>query len=253
MESSVVAGKRAVQEAVQNAPETIEAVYLQEEKGKALEGVVRACRKMGIKCQTVPRAKLDALTELKHQGVAAKVFPPGFRDGTEMMSLLQQAELPLLIALDHVQDQGNVGSLARTGCAVGLAGIVLTKDRSASLGSRAIKSSAGALERLPVGRVVNMARFIRDCRKENISTYYAGTDEGCHNLYSETIRLPAVLVLGNEEKGVRPGVATACDYGLSIPMPGGFNSLNVAQAGGMMLGEMLRQRMLEGNHISRKK
>jgi 23S rRNA (guanosine2251-2'-O)-methyltransferase len=241
MESSVVAGKRAVQETVQNAPETVEAVYLQREKSKALAGISRLCRSMGVKCQTVPRAKLDSMTELKHQGVAARVFPPGFRDGAEMKDLLHRAALPALLALDHVQDQGNVGSLARTGCALGLAGLVLTKDRTASLGSRAIKSSAGALEKLPVGRVVNMARFIRDCREEHISAYYAGTDQGCRNLYSEGIRWPAIIVLGNEEKGVRPGVAAACATGLYIPMPGGFDSLNVAQAGGMVLGEMLRQ------------
>lgn len=243
MESNVVAGRRAVLEAVQHAAETVEVVYVQKDKGKAVADIVSMCRKMGVKFQTVPRAKIDATTQLKHQGVAAKVFPPGFRDGPEMRSLLSQAEIPLLLGLDHVQDQGNVGSLARTACALGLAGMVLTKDRSASLGSRAIKSSSGALEKLPVGRVVNLARFIRESSTENIHTYYAGTDEGCRNLYSVAMRWPAVLVLGNEEQGVRSKVATACDTGVYIPMPGGFDSLNVAQAGGMILGEMLRQWM----------
>lgn len=241
MESNVVAGRRAVLEAVQHAAQTVEVVYVQKDKAKANADIVHMCRTTGVKFQTVPRAKIDTTTQLRHQGVAAKVFPPGFRDGPEMRSLLPRAEVPLLLGLDHVQDQGNVGSLARTGCAIGLAGMVLTKDRSASLGSRAIKSSAGALEKLAVGRVVNLARFLRDSRAENIHTYYAGTDEGCRNLYSLTIRWPAVLVLGNEEKGVRSKVASACDTGVSIPMPGGFDSLNVAQAGGMILGEMLRQ------------
>lgn len=240
-ESSVVAGKRAVTEAVEHAPETVETVLVEKDKSKALGNIVGMCRKAGVKIQTVPRAKLDAVTQLKHQGVAARVFPPGFRDGAQMRSLLHEAALPILLCLDHVQDQGNVGSLARTGCALGLAGLVLTKDRSASLGDRAVKSSAGALEKLPVGRVVNLARFLRDSRAENIHTYYAGTDAQCHNLYSLTMRWPAIVVLGNEEKGVRPGVAAACDAGISIPMPGGFDSLNVAQAGGMILGEMLRQ------------
>lgn len=241
--TNVVAGKRAVQEAVQHAPETVEAVYLDKDKSKALAGLASTCRKSGVKFQTVPRSKLDAMTQLKHQGAAARIFPPGFRGGKEMRDLLPRAALPLLLGLDHVQDQGNVGSLARTGCALGLGGMVLTKDRSASLGDRAIKSSAGALERLPVGRVVNMARFVRESREEGIHTYYAGTDAGCRNLYSLTLRWPALLVLGNEEKGVRPGVASACETGVYIPMPGGFDSLNVAQAGGLILGEMLRQWM----------
>lgn len=246
MESNVVAGKRAVLETVQHAAEIVEAVYVQKEKEKSYTELLRTCRWMGVKFQTVPRAKLDALTQLKHQGVAARVFPPGFRDGQEMRRLLHQAALPLLLVLDHVQDQGNVGSLARTGSALGLAGLVLTKDRSASLGARAIKSSAGALEKLPVGRVVNLARFLRDSRAQNIHAYYAGTDEACENLYSVTLRWPAMVVLGNEEKGVRSKVAAACDRGISIPMPGGFDSLNVAQAGGMILGEMLRQWTLGG-------
>jgi len=241
MESNIVAGRRAVLEAVHHAADTVEVVYVQKDKSKANTDIVRMCRKMGVKFQTVPRAKIDATTQLKHQGAVAKVFSPGFRDGPEMMSRLRQANVPLLLCLDHVQDQGNVGSLARTSCALGLGGMVLTKDRSASLGSRAIKSSAGALEKLPVGRVVNLARFMRDCSAENINTYYAGTDEGCRNLYSVAIRWPAVLVLGNEEKGVRSKVASVCDTGVSIPMPGGFESLNVAQAGGMILAEMLRQ------------
>jgi 23S rRNA (guanosine2251-2'-O)-methyltransferase len=241
MESNIVAGRRAVLETVHHAAWTVEVVYIQKGKDKAHADIVRLCRTTGVKFQSVPRAKIDATTELKHQGVAAKVFPPGFRSGSHMRGLLPEAEVPLLLGLDHIQDQGNVGSLARTACALGLAGLVLTKDRSASLGSRAIKSSAGALEKMPVGRVINLARFLRESREEDIHTYYAGTDEGCRNLYSLSMRWPAVLVLGNEEKGVRSKVASACDTGVYIPMPGGFDSLNVAQAGGMILGEMLRQ------------
>jgi len=241
MDPTIVAGKRAVKEIVYHSPHTVEAVYFQEGKRKEIAAIMSLCRNKAVKFQTVPPAKLDAMTEQKHQGVVAKVFPPGFLNGEQIRSRVKASRVPLLLALDHVQDQGNVGSLARTSYALGLAGIVLTKDRSASLGSRAIKSSAGAVERLPMGRVVNLARFVRDCQSEHMHTYYAGTDENCHSLYALSLRWPALVVLGNEEKGVRPGVASACEQGVYIPMPGGFDSLNVAQSGGIILGEMLRQ------------
>ena len=241
MESSIVAGKRPVEEIIQHSPHKVENVYIQQGRRKEISRLVELCRNHRVKHQFVPAAKLDAMTELKHQGVVARIFTPGFWDGSSLRQGIRQSPMPLLIALDQVQDQGNAGSLARTGLALGTAGMVLTKDRSASLGPRANKSSAGAVERLPVARVTNLARFLRKCGSEGISTYFAGTGAGCESLYSLALNWPAVVVLGNEEKGVRTGVAKACDQGVYIPMPGGFDSLNVAQAGGMLLGEMLRQ------------
>ncbi len=241
MGHTTVAGKRAVKEILQNSPQKVETVYIQEGRKRETAFILNLCRKYGIKYQVVPPAKLDDLTEHKHNGVVAKSFAPGFLDEKSIVDQLYRRPIPMLLALDHLQDQGNVGALARTGSALGIAGMVLTKDRSASLGSRAMKSSAGALERLPVARVTNMARFLEQIKEKGGTAYYAGQDEGSVNIFSLQLCWPAIVVLGNEEKGVRPGVAKRCDQGLHIPMPGGLDSLNVAQAGAMIMAEMLRQ------------
>ena len=90
-----------------------------------------------------------------------------------------------------------------------------------------------------------MARFLTACQERNLGTYYAGTDNNCVNIFSLPLIQPAVLVLGNEERGVRLLVAKSCLAGVTLPMSGAFDSLNVAQAGSMLLTEFLRQH-LEG-------
>lgn len=162
-------------------------------------------------------------------------------DEYQIISRMDDSELPLILALDQVQDQGNIGGLARTLYACGGCGIVLTKFRSAQLGERAIKSSSGALLNLPVARVSNIKTFLSICTDSGISIYYSGIDDDCHNLYSVSVSFPAVLVLGNEEKGVRKSVRDRCKRGLKIPMLRAFDSLNVAQAGAIFIGEFLRQ------------
>lgn len=238
-ETNIISGKQAVKEFIARSPQQIEVIFFQEDK-RNLGPLVRICQENKIKFQYVPKQKLDRLTKIPHQGILAKIFPIGFYDESSILDRLSKAKLPLLVALDQVQDSGNLGALARTLYAAGGAGLVITKNRSASLGPRAYKSSAGALSKLPISRITNLARFLKFCQGR-INRYYAGLDESCLNAFEVDINWPAILVLGNEEKGVRPGVKKYCDHGLNIPMFNSFDSLNVAQAGCIFIGELLRQ------------
>lgn len=236
-------GRQAVLEALYRAPETVETVLIQENRKKDVQPVLSLCRQVGVKSQFVPKSKLDALSPGSHQGYAARYFQPGFCSPDELVAKVQESRLPILVALDQVQDSGNVGTLARTIYTLGGAGMILMRHRGAALGQRAHKASAGALNYLPVARIHNMARFLTSCQEGNMAVYYAGTDGTCQSVFSVSISWPAVLVLGNEEKGVRPLVAKSCQAGLTLPMAGGFDSLNVAQAGSMLLTEFLRQHL----------
>ncbi len=190
----------------------------------------------------MPKEKLDFFCKTNHQGLVARIFPSGFCTVEEIWKKIKISKFPLILALDCVQDQGNIGVLARTLFCLGGIALTITKYKSAFLGERAFKSSAGALHYLSVLQVNNMANFLSQCQEKGCFVYYAGLDDDCKNLYETSLRWPAVLVLGNEEKGVRPRVKKFCNEGIKIPQYRDFNSLNVAQAGAIIIGEFFRQK-----------
>ena len=156
----------------------------------------------------------------------------------KVLAAVADAPLPLMLALDQVQDPGNVGTLCRTLYSLGGAGMLLPRHNSAYLGPAARRAAAGALEHLPVAQVTNLARALDSAEEAGLTIYGAGGAKGPHSLdaFTDRMRLPAVLVLGNEDKGLRPGVAKRCAHMLRIPLARPFDSLNVAQAGAVLLG-----------------
>ncbi len=241
MDNSILTGKQVIIELLSKAPSKIEKIWIQKHRHKDVKKILELCQNNKVKYQFVPREKLDSITRGRHQGFVAKVFSPGFLETSEILSLLGKARLPIILALDQIQDQGNIGVIARTLYSLGGVGLVIPKYRSAQLGDRAFKSSSGALAHLPIARTVNLKHFLQLSQDKDLHFYYAGTDQNCADLYKADIYFPLILVLGNEEKGVRPSIKKMCHQGLTIPMHGGFDSLNVAQAGAIFMGEFLRR------------
>lgn len=234
-EELLVAGRHPVEEILASAPERVEAVFIQKGlKDTTTTRILEACRTSGVRFRLAAREELDRLWRGTHQGVVAQVAPLAFRTLAELLAGLHDAPLPLLVALDQVQDPRNVGALVRSLQAFGAAGLVLPKHGTSRLGTGAWKASAGALARFPVARVTNLAQALDALEEEGLPIYCAAAGPGARNLYTEKLHLPGVLVLGNEEKGVRHGVFKRCAVRLEIPMPGGFESLNVAQAGAII-------------------
>ena len=230
-------GLKPVLELLERDPERVDMVYVR--KGRVTTESTRLldlCRDYGVRFQLVGDDVLSRMAaHASHQGVIARLRDASFMEWEDFLAQAAQAPLPLIVALDQVQDPGNVGTLARTLFAMGGAGLVLPKHNSAFLGPGARRSAAGALERLPLTQVVNLSRAVKDARDAGFVTCAAQKVDDSIDPLVEKLPLPALLVLGNEESGVRPGVLKHCDCSLCIPVRRDFDSLNVAQAGAILI------------------
>jgi len=233
-------GRKPVFELLSSRPEVVDTIFLAEEAAGLVE-IITKCREAGIRFRKVPRTELDRMFTGNHQGVIARLRQQRLMDLEELISGAGSSLFPVIIALDQVQDPGNVGTLARTLHALGGAGLLFPRDRAAFLGPAAAKAAAGALDQIPLCQVVNLARALDACVEAGLAVYGSGMEDDALSVFESTIRFPAVLVLGNEDKGIRHNVQKRCEALLTIPMRGGFDSLNVAQAGAMIMTEMLRR------------
>lgn len=239
--ATLIVGPKPVAEYVRDHPERVDMVFAARGGRPGRENLPRLCKEAGVRFRLVEQAFLDKLVPGNHKGAAARVFTPGFADLEHVAESAATSSLRVILALDQVQDPGNAGTLARTLLGLGGAGLVVPRDRSSYLGGGAMRASAGALQRLAAAQVVNLARSLDELRSNGFAVYCAGKSESSVSAYATVFRFPCVLVLGSEEKGVRPNVARRCDQEVHIPMPGPMESFNVAQAGAILLGEMFRQ------------
>jgi 23S rRNA (guanosine2251-2'-O)-methyltransferase len=193
----------------------------------------------------VTRSVRERITELAghahHQGVALRIpeFPY-----TELEALLEKplADREPLLVLDGIQDPQNLGAIIRSACFLGARGIIIPKDRSARVSAVVIKIAAGATAYIPVTQVVNVARTLQQLKSAGYWT--AGLEvKGSKKSYEVDFTVPLCLVIGNEQKGIRPLVRRECDLLVQIPAAGPIDSLNAASAATVVLYEVLRQRL----------
>ena len=213
-----------------------------------LKPIIELARSQNIKIIPVEQKYLEEITgNGVHQGIVGITFE--FKYAT-LSDILEKWHLSktkaLILILDGILDPQNLGSLIRTANASGVQGIVIPKDRAAHLSPACAKASAGALEYTPVARVTNIASTLDNLKKEGIWTIGAAGDAE-RNLYYPDYNMDLAIVVGNEEKGLRPLVRKKCDFLVSIPMQGDIGSLNAAVAGGIMLFEVVRQRLMNSN------
>lgn len=174
-----------------------------------------------------------------HQGVVAEVDPYPYADPSRLFD--DDDGQGLVVALDQIQDPHNLGAVCRAAEVAGAAGVVIPERRAASVTPAACKTSAGAVEHLPVARVRNLADWLGEAKETGAWIY--GADAGAEKLYTDvewTGR--AVLVLGSEGRGIRQRVAGSCDELVSIPISGRVGSLNASVAAAVILFEARRQR-----------
>ncbi|MDC0336144.1 RNA methyltransferase, partial [Pseudodesulfovibrio sp.] len=231
-----VVGNKPVKELLMDDPAKVDFVAIRKgRRDQGLEEIFELCRKQKVPFKTVSDKDLDFMYRGNHQGIAARCAALSYTPLEVMLEAAPDAPLPLIVVLDQVQDTGNVGVLARTLYSLGGAGLVICQHHGAYLGAGAMRSSAGALNKLPVSKVGNLANALKDCVNYDYTVYCARKCTGALNIYTAELDTPAVLVLGNEEKGIRPGVSKYCHQSLHIPFLRDFDSLNVAQAGAIIV------------------
>ncbi len=188
--------------------------------------------------------KLQSLSASKrHQGVVAKVSRFPYKDLSDIIERNVQGNMPI-IALDGVQDTGNLGNIIRACECLGAAGVIIPVDRSVGVTPYVEKAASGATAYLPVAKVKNLARSIKELKGEGYWIYGAES-RGRESLFELSLPNKAVFVLGSEEKGIRRLVGEQCDMSFHIPMRGVIASLNVSQACVAILSECLRRSLNE--------
>lgn len=236
VEPVVLSGLKPVLELLESDPARVDAVLVRKgQRSRETDKILDCCRTAGVRFFLTDLAELNRLSPTGHQGVAARLFDAGFTAWEDLLTEAAIAPLPLIVALDQVQDPGNAGTLARTLYALGGGGLIVPKHNGAYLGAGARRAAAGALERLSVARVTNLSRALDQAAEAGWHIYGAACMSGSINALTQPLLLPAVLVLGNEERGPRPQVLKRCQTILAIPMVRPFDSLNVAQAGGILI------------------
>src|SRR5262245_18777585 len=236
-------GRYPVLEALRSQRRVHRILVAQGPRDPALTQVVDAARRAGVPMETSSRRHLDDLTKgANHQGVLAVATPRQYAELADILRRAEdQGEEPLVVVLDAIQDVQNLGSLIRTAEAVGAHCIVIPKHRTAGLTPAVDKSSAGAVEFLPVARVTNITRTLDELKKHGL--WCIGLDSEAKMRF-DTAKLtgPLALVVGNEGKGISRLVRDHCDLLVRLPMRGHVGSLNASVAGSIALYEIWRQR-----------
>jgi 23S rRNA (guanosine2251-2'-O)-methyltransferase len=235
----LVYGRHPVQALLENRPRQVKRVLLVD----ADAALSKLADSAGVALERISRDKLEALVKSsQHQGIAAEASEFQYAD---LDSVVRPDVPALILALDSVQDPYNLGALARSAECFGATGLLVPQDRAAQVTPTALKASAGALERLPVVRVVNLVRALEQLKEQGFwVTGLAG--EGSDELGAVDLTGPTVIVVGSEGEGLRPLVRRACDRLARIPMTGRTGSLNASVAGGVALAEAFRQRRAKG-------
>lgn len=239
----LVWGLHPVREALLRAPERVLELWVLGGRTDArMEEIAALAGGQGITCQAVRRETLDGMAQGgAHQGVVARLAPAAALDESDLEALLDRLENPpLLLVLDGVQDPHNVGACLRTADAAGVHAVIVPRDRAAGLTPAARKSAAGAAETVPLIRVVNLARCLRNLKARGICL--VGAEAGGSSAFEADLAGPLALVLGGEGSGLRRLTRETCDLLVSLPMKGSVASLNVSVAAGALLYLALAKR-----------
>jgi 23S rRNA (guanosine2251-2'-O)-methyltransferase len=240
-----IEGRHPVLEAMR-AGRRLQRIYLATGAGGVAQEIVELAKSRGVPLAYLPRAEIDAMTQGRSsQGVVALAQPRAYQDADAMLAAAaRQGEAPLVILLDGVEDPGTLGSLIRTAASAGAHGVIIPKDRSATLTPAAVKAAAGAADRIAVAREVNLARAIDQLKEKGLWT--VGADATADQTYTEVdYTSPTAIVVGGEHQGLRRLVREKCDFLVRIPMMGRFNSLNASVAAAILIYEAVRQRDLK--------
>ena len=241
----MIFGIRAVAEAISAGKEVDKILIRKDLSGELATELFSLIKGTDITVQRVPQEKLNSITRKNHQGVIAFISPIHYQPVDEIIaSLYEQGRVPFFLVLDHLTDVRNFGAIARTAECAGVDAIVIPAHGSAAINDDAIKSSSGALLRIPICREDNLKTVINFAKQSGLQIC-AATEKSSIPYTTVDYTLPTLLIMGAENSGVSNEYLKISNVKAKLPMLGQVESLNVSVAAGIFMYEVLRQRGIQ--------
>ncbi|HTX18499.1 MAG TPA: 23S rRNA (guanosine(2251)-2'-O)-methyltransferase RlmB [Bacteroidota bacterium] len=241
---TIIGGRKPVLEAL-NSGVLIERIYLlRGVHGGSVDAIRQLARSKNVLVTEAEKASFDKLSHgTNSQGVVALVGEKEYIEIDDLLAIPSgKNEKAFFLVFDEIEDPHNLGALIRTAVCFGAHGGIIPKHHASPVNETVSKASAGASARFPLAKVTNIVAAVEELKKHGI--WVVGTDaESTKNFTDIDYTLPVAIVMGNEGKGIRRLVKEKCDFVVSIPMSGAFESLNVSVAGGLIMHEVYRKRM----------
>ncbi len=244
LEDNFVFGHHASVEALQQGRGN--KLFLQEDaRGEKIEELKTIAKEQSVPVKWVPKQKLDTLSDHGvHQGMVLAITPYEYLSLDQLLvQSKEKTETPFFLILDSIEDPHNFGSILRTADASGVDGVIIPKHRAVGITPIVTKTSTGAIEYVPVARVTNLVQSVQQLKKEGFWVF--GTDMEGTNFQKWNAQGAIALVIGNEGRGMSPGLKKEMDELLTIPMVGHVQSLNASVAAGLLMYQAFSQRQGE--------
>ena len=240
--NDLVFGTRPVLEAI-NSGKTLEKLFIQKNlKKEILEKIKSKLSNKKINISYVPKEKLNRITKKNHQGIICYISPISYQPIEEIIQrVFEKGKDPFVIILDRITDTRNFGAISRVADASGVDAIIIPEKESAIITSDSIKTSAGAINYIPICKVKSLrstANFLKESGLKLVSC----TEKGDKKFYDADLTSPCCIILGSEKDGISNSLIDISDERLNIPMKGNVESLNVSSSASVILFEVVRQR-----------
>ncbi len=238
-----VFGIRAIIEAINSDKEVDKVLVKRGLRGELVKELFDLVKIHNIPLQHVPEEKLNRLTRKNHQGVIALISPISFYELEHLVSLtFEKGETPFFLMLDGVSDVRNFGAIVRSAECSGVHGVIIPEKGAARIGPDAVKTSAGALFKMPVCKAASIKSAIKYLQNCGIKVF--GASEKTEQLYyGQSYNNPVCIVMGSEDVGISDEALRSCDELVKIPILGEIQSLNVSVAASVLMYEVVRQRI----------
>lgn len=240
---NIIAGRNPVIEALKQHLAIDKILISKKATGNNITEIKTLAKENNIPVQYVPAEKINALTNIQHQGIIAFKSAIRYHNLQQVIDfIIEKGDTPLFLILDGITDVRNIGAIARTAVCCGVQAIIIPDKGVGALNEDAVKTSAGALEMIHICRVNSLMKAVDELHLNGIKVF-ASEMTANTKLFNLNFQEPCAIVMGSEDKGIYPALMKICDETFHIPMANNFESLNVSVATGIILYEAMKQRI----------